>query len=170
MKQFVSFDPKQWQANPFTELDDRWMLITAKANGRVNTMTASWGGFGVIWNKNTATAYVRTTRFTRELMDVADTFSLTFFDKEYQETLRMLGTLSGRDSDKMEKCGLTVTEIDGTPVFEQAHTAIVCKKLYRQLMERDCMVDKELYDKFYSDTNAPHYLYIGEIIGAYSRA
>jgi hypothetical protein len=40
----------------------RWMLITAGRDGRYNTMTASWGGMGVLWGRNVATIYVRPQR------------------------------------------------------------------------------------------------------------
>ena len=34
--------------NPFTLIGKQWMLITAEKEGKVNTMTASWGGLGEI--------------------------------------------------------------------------------------------------------------------------
>lgn len=36
-----------------------WLLITAEKDGKANTMTASWGGVGVLWGKNVATLYIR---------------------------------------------------------------------------------------------------------------
>lgn len=41
----------QWNENIFSMLDKDWMLITAGSEQRYNTMTASWGGFGVLWGK-----------------------------------------------------------------------------------------------------------------------
>ena len=40
------------QFNPFTKIGSEWMLITAGNEKKFNTMTASWGGMGVLWGKN----------------------------------------------------------------------------------------------------------------------
>ena len=37
------------QFNPFTKIGSQWMLITAGNKDGFNTMTASWGGMGVLW-------------------------------------------------------------------------------------------------------------------------
>ena len=42
-------DVKSLQDNVFSLIGDRWMLITAGTAERCNTMTASWGGLGVLW-------------------------------------------------------------------------------------------------------------------------
>ena len=52
-------DVKQLQKNPFSMIGEEWMLITAEKEGKINTMTASWGGVGVLWGKNVVTAYIR---------------------------------------------------------------------------------------------------------------
>ena len=61
---FRSIDPKDLTENVFSLLADRWTLITAGTPQRCNTMTASWGGLGVLWNKPVATIYVRPQRHT----------------------------------------------------------------------------------------------------------
>ena len=97
---------------PFTPFDiktQEWMLISAaKENGQVNTMTASWGGFGVLWNKNVAFVVIRPQRYTKEFVDNADSFSLSFLGEKYKKELGYLGKISGRDEDKITKAGLTV--------------------------------------------------------------
>ena len=52
--------------NPFTKIAKEWMLITAGDEKKSNTMTASWGGLGIMWGKNVATAYIRPQRYTKE--------------------------------------------------------------------------------------------------------
>ena len=96
-----------------------WMLVTAAHNSRVNTMTASWGGFGVLFNKNVAYIFVRPQRFTKEFVDGSDRFSLTFFDKSFKKELSYLGTASGKDEDKINKAGLTTLYLVETPYFEE---------------------------------------------------
>lgn len=46
-----------------------------------NTMTAGWGSIGFLWNKLTATVYVRPTRYTSEFIDKEDYITLSFLTK-----------------------------------------------------------------------------------------
>ena len=57
--------------NPFTKISKEWMLVTAGDEKKSNTMTASWGGVGIMWGKNIATAYIRPQRYTKKFMDDA---------------------------------------------------------------------------------------------------
>lgn len=59
-------DPKNLDKNVFTAIGEQWMLITAGTPEKCNTMTASWGGLGVIWNAPAATCYIRPQRYTKE--------------------------------------------------------------------------------------------------------
>jgi hypothetical protein len=77
--------PELIEQNPFKLIGQDWMLITAEKDGKVNTMTASWGGFGVMWAKNVAYIVMRPQRYTKEFVDNSDTFSLTFFDSSYKK-------------------------------------------------------------------------------------
>lgn len=43
--------PEQFDKNAFQMIGKDWMLVTAEKDGKVNTMTASWGGAGVMWGK-----------------------------------------------------------------------------------------------------------------------
>ena len=46
---FQNIDPKTLPENVFSLIGDRWMLVTAGTPAHCNTMTASWGGLGVLW-------------------------------------------------------------------------------------------------------------------------
>ena len=70
-------DPKTLDKNIFSAIGDQWMLITAGTADRCNTMTASWGGLGVIWNAPSATCYIRPQRYTKEFVDREDYFTLS---------------------------------------------------------------------------------------------
>ena len=64
-------DPKTLTKNPFTLIGDQWMLITAGTPDHCNTMTASWGGVGVIWGAPAAHCCIRPQRNTMALLDTA---------------------------------------------------------------------------------------------------
>ena len=73
--------------NPFTKIGKEWMLITAGNEEKHNTMTASWGGVGIMWGMNVATAYIRPQRYTKEFVDAEDMYTLSFFKEEYRKAL-----------------------------------------------------------------------------------
>ena len=52
---FKKVDVKTLEMKPFEKIGSEWMLISAAKDGKANTMTASWGGIGVLWGKNVAT-------------------------------------------------------------------------------------------------------------------
>lgn len=162
MPNFKEISVDNFHKNPFELIGKDWMLITAKKGDKINTMTASWGGFGYMWNKNVAYIVVRPQRYTKEFIEYADTFSLTFFDESYRKTLNYLGKTSGRDENKIEISKLTSLSLYDTPYFEEANTVIFCKKLYAQDLKPECFIQKELNEKWYPLSDH-HTLYIVEI-------
>lgn len=162
MSNFNNINIKDFTLDSF-ELKQKWMLITAaKPDGSVNTMTASWGGFGVMWNKEVAFVVIRPQRYTREFVESSESFSLTFFDNSFKKALSLLGSVSGRDEDKIKNTGLTVISNKGVPYFEEGETAIFVKKLFVQRLEENAFLDKNIIDKWYPERDY-HYLYIAEI-------
>lgn len=159
---FNEIKAEQLSKNPFKMIGTDWMLVTAKKDDNINTMTASWGGVGVMWNKNVAFVVIRPQRYTKEFIDSSDTFSLSFFDGSYKKELSYLGKVSGRDEDKISKSNLTVSNDNNTPFFAEANTVLICKKLFAVPFEEQNFIDKSIIDKQYSDKDY-HTLYIAEI-------
>lgn len=153
--------PKNF-SDAFKIIGEDWMLITAEKEGKVNTMTASWGGLGVFCAKNVAFVFIRPQRYTKEFIDNSDTFSLSFLPDNYREQLSYLGKVSGRNEDKIKNCDLTVSHIDDTPYFDEANTVVICKKMCEIDMNENSFIQKDLCDKFFKD-NDFHTLYIAEI-------
>ncbi len=156
----------QLNGNVFEIIGDDWFLITAEKEGRVNMMTASWGAFGVFWNKPCATIYVRQSRYTKEFIDASDRFSLCVFEGQYKRMLGMCGSKSGREIDKVKEADLTVCHTDGVPYFKESRLVLVCKKIYSQKMERDGFMEEEPFNKNYTNGDL-HQLYIAEIEKVY---
>lgn len=162
MNNFKEIKPEELDKSPFQLIGKEWMLITAKKDNKVNTMTASWGGFGVLWNKNVAFVFIRPQRYTKEFVDNSDGFSLTFFDKDYKKQMAYLGDVSGRDEDKISKSNLTVEYLDDIPYFGEANIAIICKKLYAQEIKPEYFISKEIDRATYPNKDY-HTMYVGEI-------
>lgn len=161
---FVEVKPEELKDNPFDLIGKQWMLISAGNEEKCNTMTASWGGFGVIWGGPTATAYIRQTRYTKEFVDNNEYFTLSVFDMndENRKALTLCGRVSGRDTDKIKEAGLTPYYVDGTVGFEEARMIIICKKVYAQYMGPENFICKEMVEKWYED-NDFHTMYLGQI-------
>lgn len=162
---FNQIKPQEMNFNPFQAIGSDWTLVTAGSGDALNTMTASWGGVGVLWNMNVVTCYIRPQRYTREFLDRESWFSLSFLPEQYRKQLAYLGTVSGRDEDKIAGAGLTVCRDYDAPCFEEADMVLICKKIYVDEIKPQGI----LYPSIKSD-NYPnkdyHIVYIGEIVKA----
>jgi len=164
MTTFRQIDPKEIVGNPFKLIGDEWMLISSrnKLTGKSNSMTASWGGLGVLWNKPVSFCFIRPQRYTKEFVDNSDVITLNFFDETHRNALKICGTKSGRDCDKIALAGLTEF-YDGQAVcFEESRMILVCRKLYVGRLEDTGFIDKSIIGANYKE-NDFHYVYISEV-------
>ncbi len=159
---FKEINPNELKSSVFDDIGNKWMLLTsAKKDGSVNTMTASWGGLGVLWNKNVFFCFVRPQRYTHEFTEESDRISLSFFGEEYRNALKFCGTKSGRDYDKIKETNLTVFNNNGLIGFEEADRIIYGKKLYKGKINPDAFLSEELYNHY--KNHDYHTVYICEI-------
>lgn len=158
---FKEISIEELSFNPFTKIGKEWMLITSGNEQAYNTMTASWGFMGVMWNKNVVAAVVRPSRHTFGYMEKNELFTLSFFDEEQRDALRFCGSHSGRDCDKAKETGLTPMFLENTTSFKQANMVIICRKLYAQDMDEKFLSDEKLKALCGDDM---HKAFIGEIV------
>lgn len=151
--------------NVFRLVGKDWMLITAASGDTVNTMTASWGGMGVLWNKPVAFCFIRPQRYTFALTEQSERFSLSFFEESYRPALRLCGTKSGRDLDKFAAAGLTPAQENGVPYVKEARLVLLCRKLYADMLKKDSFLDPALLSNYKDDDF--HRVYVVEIEQAY---
>ena len=161
-------DIKALQGNVVSMFDDKWCLITAGNKDSYNTMTASWGAMGELWNKDVCFIFIRPQRYTLEFTEREELFTLSFFGEEYKKALAFCGRNSGRDCDKAKETGLTPMEIDGSMSFEESETVIVCKKLFYQDIDPQGFIDKAIDGVCYPEKDY-HRMYVGEVIGCYQK-
>ena len=162
---YMEVEIAQYELKPFDAIGEKWALISAEKDGVVNTMTASWGGIGVLWSKNVVTVYIRPQRYTREFVEASAYFTFTLFDG-CKEELAILGSKSGRDGDKIAEVGFHVETVGGQPTFREGKTAIVCKKLYSGRIKPENFIQKDIIGSCYPKEDF-HYFFIGEIVGIY---
>lgn len=166
---FQPFQKEMLSVNPF-EIKNKPALISAGDEKKANSMTISWGGVGVIWNKDVGFAFIRENRYTKEFMDKFDTFSVSFLapTRESNIILKYMGNISGRDEDKMNAVKLHYNFHKGTPFIDEAREVGIFKKLsVTKIAPEDFKAVPEI-EKFYKEGNY-HYMYIGEILELMAR-
>ena len=160
---------KEVSDNSVALFADDWALITAGTPEHFNMMTASWGCMGNLWNKPVALCFVRPQRYTFEFTEREPTYTLTFFDESYREQLQYLGSVSGRDEDKVKGSGLTPKVLpSGNISFEEARLIIECKKIYADFFDEQNFIDTTIINKVYP-TKDFHRVYIGEITDVWEK-
>ena len=153
------------------------VLLTTKANGKVNTMSISWGALGIEWNKPIFTTYVREGRFTRELLDANGEFTVNVpMDGSDLSLIGKCGSVSGRDTDKIAANNLTLVDGDlvSVPAIKEYPLTLECRIVYKQLQDKNAISEADKA-RFYPDlpsTNCAgnrdyHIAYFGEIVAAY---
>lgn len=158
--------PEDLQGNFIQKISKEWMLITAGNKDKFNMMTASWGGIGVLYNKPVAICFINPARYTYQIMENGDTYTLTFYPETYRKALEYCGTKSGRDEDKVKGSGLTPVEVEtGAMAFGEASIIIECKKLVSQSISLDAIDNPQ--EKARRATQAMHKMYIGEIVNVW---
>jgi flavin reductase (DIM6/NTAB) family NADH-FMN oxidoreductase RutF len=157
---------EKWTSRTYGLWDKQWLLLTCGdfASADFNCMTVSWGSLGVMWNKPLAQVVVRPVRYTYQFMEKFPTFTLCAFPRTYRKALNLLGTLSGRDGDKMAASGLTpqAAITVAAPVYAEAELAIECRKMYWQDLDPSHFIDPDI-DKNYPQKDY-HRVYFGEIV------
>jgi len=163
MEEFIKIDHEKIEDNPFKLIGKDWMLVTAGTKDDFNTMTASWGGFGFLWNKPICHIYVRPQRFTYNFTEKYDCFTLSFFEEKYRDALKICGSKSGKDIDKVKEAGLTPVETENENIFfSEAKLVIECRKIYHHDIDPADFIDESIKSNYHG--NDYHRMYIGEVI------
>ena len=156
-------DIYEFRENPFRLFDKNWAILCAKNKEITNSMTISWGSLGTLYNKPVVIVYVRKTRFTHKLMEEAPNFTISFLDPKYRKDMSILGTLSGRDSNKIENTNLHYAyDIDSdTAYIKEADIVFKMKKISKLSLDDDTILDKNIIKDHYESKDEYHDVYIG---------
>jgi flavin reductase (DIM6/NTAB) family NADH-FMN oxidoreductase RutF len=139
-----------------------------------NSMTIEWGSLGVAFRKPIFTVYVKPDRYTYQVMEKSDIFTVNFIERKLLKKFAIYGTKSGKDINKEEEAGTHIKFLEkGGITFGEAVEVYVCKKMAKSIIDEKTMDPyiKELYRNNVKvfKTETPHVLYIGEIIAHYLR-
>ena len=138
------------------------MLITAGTPESFNSMTASWGGLGVLWERKVAFCFIRPTRYTREFVERSQDFTLSFFGEQHRKALSFCGSHSGRNTDKVKGSGLTPVKESNVVYYDEARLVLLCRKLYFQDIGPERFLAPTINDMY--PEKDYHRMYVGEIV------
>ncbi len=165
----VEITPDRIPDNPWQAIGQGWMLITAGTIDYYNTMTASWGAWGHLWERQVCFCFVRPQRHTFGFMETSAYYTLGFFDEAHRAALDYCGNHSGRDVDKAAATGLTpVAGTTGAVYFAQARLVFECRKLYAGDILPEAFVDKTIPAEVYAKRDF-HRMYVGQIVRCLAR-
>ena len=149
------------------------ILLTTQADGEVDSMVIGWGMMGVEWLKDIFIVYVRQSRHTLTLLDKNPEFTINVPLGEIDpEVLRVCGTLSGRDMDKIKTLGLHTVpgQTVSVPAIKELPLTLECKVIYRQDQDLS-LLEQPSIDRCYKPGTPNekdfHTAYYGQITAAY---
>jgi len=144
------------------------LLLTAGTIEDCNMMTIGWGSIGCMWSKPFIQVVVRPTRHTLAYMERSDSFTVCGFPAKYREDLQTLGTISGRDGDKLGKTGLTLKKstVVASPSYNEASLILECRKMYWQDFDPSHFIDKSISAQY--PKRDYHRVFFGEIVAAFA--
>ena len=150
-------------------------ILTAGNREKHNSLTIGWGLLGAAWQRPLFLVYVHPDRYTFEFMKTTEFFTVSFIKKEKFKQFVPYGNKSGRDINKEEVAGTHIQYLDnGGITFEEADEFYVCKMVGKAYFKKEDLAPEilEFYEKgkkLFNQSDNPHGLFIGEIIGHYKR-
>jgi flavin reductase (DIM6/NTAB) family NADH-FMN oxidoreductase RutF len=170
---FKAIDIKDVEEDVFTLVNKNFTVLTAGNPQHYNSMVASWGGWGILFDKPVTWCFLRSNRYTLELMRNEQTYAMVYFDDEYKNDIMLFGTKSGKDTDKMKESKLTPVQTpDGNVVYKEAKLIIECK-LFEVTTVSPNDFQTEDARKFvvdaHAETNDYHKIVFGEITNVWAR-
>ena len=154
------------------------ILMTTKNGDFVNTMVIGWGHIGIEWGRPIFVAYVRESRHTKTMVKNHGEFTVNVPVGDVDSNIiKVCGTKSGRDLDKIRELGLHLVESDhvSVPGIKELPLTLECKVIYKQKQDLSA-IPGDILARYYPEIPGAdfdgqardyHYVYYGEILGAY---
>ena len=165
---FKQISPTAISDNVFTLVGKDFFVITAGKKDNYNSMTGSGGGLGLLFKKPTTWCVLQATRYTLEMIQKGQTYTMSYFPEEHKKQMLLLGSKSGRDSDKMKEVELTSVQTPaGNISFKEARLILECKLTQITTPNPNDFCTQEAKDyinEVYKDPNEIRRYVFGEIV------
>lgn len=154
------------------------VLLTTKDGDKVNSMVIGWGTLGFEWARPIFTVFVRDGRFTNGILDKTGEFTISVPRGVMDANiLRVCGTQSGRNVDKVAAAHLTLEEpeVIRVPGIRQVPLTLECKVIYKQHQDpqaipediRTVSYPQDVDSSFHGANKDYHMAYYGLIVASY---
>ena len=168
---FKAIEAEDFGENIFKLIGKDFTVITAGKTP--NSMVASWGGVGIMFNKPVTWNFLRANRYTLEKIRETGTYTMCYFPDQYKGDIMQFGMKSGRNTDKMAQTKLTpMVTPDGYPAYAEAKIIIECKLIAASTVSKDEFYTEEaktFLQEGFDDAKDWHKLVYGEITKIYIR-
>jgi hypothetical protein len=104
----------------------------------------------------------RPTRYTLEFVERNPTVTISIFPPEYENALALLGSQSGRDTNKIKDSSLTPYETGLGVAYSEAKLVLAGKKLYADWLRPENFIDTSIIPSLYPEKDF-HKIFIIEI-------
>lgn len=169
----------EWQdyANDIVKANPGGILLTTKADGKVDTMTIGWGTIGTCWDMPVFCAYIREHRYTAKMLRANPEFTVNVPVGDFnRKIVGICGSRHGDEHDKIAEAGLTLVEpeVVNVPGIAQLPLTLECKVIYSQLQDKT-EYPQEIMGFYPQDVDGSnpranrdaHYTVWGKIVSAY---
>ncbi|MDE1161241.1 MAG: flavin reductase [Acidobacteriaceae bacterium] len=164
--QYDRIDPADLPDNVVDMISKQWMVVTAGKPDSVNSMVINWGAIGYIWDHPAAFIFVRNSRYTYQFLEREGRFTLSVFPEQFRGAEHILGTKTGRASDKIRESGLTLMQTpSGQMSYKEARLIIECKTMMVQDLDYNKALGgyRDDIGAAYQGNPSHHQMFISEI-------
>ncbi|MDR0766369.1 MAG: flavin reductase [Odoribacteraceae bacterium] len=170
---FVPVAPRDITGNVFRLVGEDFTVITAGTTTAYNSMTASYGGWGILFNAPSTWCFLRANRYTLECIRRERKYTMVYFDEAYRDQVMLFGSSSGRDGDKMKRHTLSAVETPaGCVAYKEAKLVIECELTSITTVHPDDYFSpegKSFVTDAFAEANDYHKLVFGKITGTWIR-
>ncbi|MDR0755153.1 MAG: flavin reductase [Prevotellaceae bacterium] len=164
---FTGISAEEVSDNVFKLVGKDITVITSGKESAFNSMAASWGGAGILFNKPATWCMLRANRYTLEIIKNEHTYTLSYFPNEYKEQVLFFGSKSGRNTNKMHETTLTPVQTpSGNMTYKEARLVFECKLTEITTVNPDDFINQEDKDFImggFEEAKEYHKLVFGEI-------
>ena len=134
---------------------------------KANPMTIGWGVIGQIWGRPMFQVLVRPSRHSFSLLEELGEFTVCVPTSDQKKELALCGTKSGRDLDKIQACGFSVTASAhiSVPFITECSAHYECRVVHVNDLVNATLAP-ELIERSYPAGDF-HRVYYGQILGVY---
>jgi flavin reductase (DIM6/NTAB) family NADH-FMN oxidoreductase RutF len=142
------------------------LLAATRDDGRSNAMIIGWGTVGVIWGLPVWVVLVRPSRYTYSMIEESGVFTVNVPTPEMKELVKVCGTRSGRDVDKLARVETSMGKRVACVTLDASPLVYECKVVHHNDVLPETLMP-EITSRAYPQGDF-HRLYYGQIMGTFA--